>query len=490
MKIYQIILVVVFAGLIGFQGKNDTILITGKITGNISETIEITTPVNGICYWAFRDTVRLDSSGNFRITLHAVKPTIVELFVSGKPVGSVVAEPGENYQVTMEPGGKGNNFQVLGKSAKGQELYNKFPITGHIQLGAREFFKDSVASVIKQKIQTARDNTIRGFQELHKTGDISKDFLSLVQSDFECYYAAIQGTVALIKKYMEDRKPGSYTKGIEDMWKEAVPDQLLANPEYMRSPNYYWLVENYLFFKEYTDESFNRDKLKEISVKGLMHTHNLEQAKKNLSGERLEYYTAMYICFASMQRQYEKELISLFEEFRKDYPASAYTKYLEPLVTPIVDYHQKAAAGFSEKVKFIEGYGNIKSLEEAVKSLKGKKIFVDVWATWCGPCKAEFEYKDQLKKLLEPKNIEVLYISIDRDEADKQWKDMIKYYNLEGSHIRANRELVEDLRKIYNQNGLIAIPWYIFIDENGTIKIDHAASPSNIKELEKQINGK
>jgi hypothetical protein len=93
-----------------------------------------------------------------------------------------------------------------------------------------------------------------------------------------------------------------------------------------------------------------------------------------------------------------------------------------------------------------------------------------------------------LTSLLQKNNIQILYISIDRDQDSIQWKNMIKFYNLEGYHIRANKEFQAELIKIFDSNGSISIPWYILIDNNGTIIKKHAKRPSQINELEKEIN--
>jgi thiol-disulfide isomerase/thioredoxin len=142
---------------------------------------------------------------------------------------------------------------------------------------------------------------------------------------------------------------------------------------------------------------------------------------------------------------------------------------------------------FNPKSIIMDGYTNYKSLNEVLQQFKGKRLYIDVWATWCGPCKAEFAHKVELLKLLQLKNIEIIYISIDQVEKDKQWKEMIKYYNLEGYHIRACEELVSDLRKIFGQNGSIAIPWYMLVDENGKIIKEHAKPPSQLTELAKEV---
>ena len=64
---------------------------------------------------------------------------------------------------------------------------------------------------------------------------------------------------------------------------------------------------------------------------------------------------------------------------------------------------------------------------------------------------------------------------------------MIKFYNLEGSHVLANKELVAELRKLYDQNGSIAIPWYILIDSKGKVIRKHVSPPSQIAKLEEEI---
>ena len=165
-----------------------------------------------------------------------------------------------------------------------------------------------------------------------------------------------------------------------------------------------------------------------------------------------------------------------------------YPGYGESTENRIFEDLNKLGKPFSDKMKFVDNYENINSLKDCVKSFKGKKVYIDVWATWCAPCIEEFENKERLLELLNPKGVPILYISIDEEKNDIQWKNMIKFYDLKGYHIRANNKLSEDLRKIYNQNGLLAIPWYILIDEQGNIKRKYAKKPSQIGELKKEID--
>lgn len=236
---------------------------------------------------------------------------------------------------------------------------------------------------------------------------------------------------------------------------------------------------------EFTDENFTWDIQAEMRKKGLFHTYKIEIAKKHLSGSNLEFYKAAYIHSSAFQKRYEKELITLFEEFNAEFPDNKYSRYTAPLITDIIDFHKKAMLEFAEETRFVNNYESIRSLNECLQSFKGKKVYIDIWATWCSPCKEEFKYNTELKNLLKLKNIELLSISLDKDEADKQWKDMIKYYNLAGYHIRASKELYADLDKTLN---LSFVPRYILVNENGKIIENYASFPSQLKELEKQLS--
>jgi thiol-disulfide isomerase/thioredoxin len=187
-----------------------------------------------------------------------------------------------------------------------------------------------------------------------------------------------------------------------------------------------------------------------------------------------------FVCYP---HNYEKELISLFEQFTKDYPNSEYSKYIKPEIDEIVKYHQAIEGQFDETMRFMENYENINTLEEALKPLKGKKVYIDIWATWCSPCKYEFKHQKALKKILDEQDIQQLYISVDRDDRDQLWKNGIKFYGLSGTHIRANQEFTMDLYKRYDRNAKnlhMEIPWYILVDENGNIINEHAKNPSEI----------
>ena len=127
---------------------------------------------------------------------------------------------------------------------------------------------------------------------------------------------------------------------------------------------------------------------------------------------------------------------------------------------------------------------SINTFEEAIKPLRGKKIYIDIWATWCKPCLMEFAHNEDLNKYMKENDIQQLYISFDND--NKTWVDFLNQnqYNLTGTHIRANNGLLgSDILKLFftfDGEVIIAIPRYILIGENGNIMAKFAKSPSQI----------
>ena len=61
-------------------------------------------------------------------------------------------------------------------------------------------------------------------------------------------------------------------------------------------------------------------------------------------------------------------------------------------------------------------YPNKDSVEFSLADFSGKLVYVDVWATWCGPCKAEIPSLQKLEGEYHDKNITFLSVSVDTDD--------------------------------------------------------------------------
>ena len=84
--------------------------------------------------------------------------------------------------------------------------------------------------------------------------------------------------------------------------------------------------------------------------------------------------------------------------------------------------------------KFID-YKNFAGGTTSLDDLKGKYVYIDVWATWCGPCKKEIPFLQDVEKKYHNKNIEFVSISIDQKSAYNAWKKMVTDKQLGGDTI-------------------------------------------------------
>ena len=131
-----------------------------------------------------------------------------------------------------------------------------------------------------------------------------------------------------------------------------------------------------------------------------------------------------------------------------------------------------------------ENYENYNGDRTSLSDLKGKYTYIDVWATWCGPCKAEIPSLKLLEKDYHGKNIQFVSMSIDDDRshkgswelANKDWRSMVADKELGGIQIFAPKGWKSKFITDYKIKG---IPRFILIDPDGNIVDASAPRPSD-----------
>lgn len=125
--------------------------------------------------------------------------------------------------------------------------------------------------------------------------------------------------------------------------------------------------------------------------------------------------------------------------------------------------------------------GNTVSLAD----LKGKYVYIDVWATWCGPCIREIPSLKKIEEVYSKKNIQFVSVSIDPVQDYDKWQQMIVEKELTGIQLFAEGDWKSQLAMDYS---IETIPRFILIDPNGLIISADARRPSD-PELAKQFDG-
>ncbi|MFS4455664.1 TlpA family protein disulfide reductase [Maribacter sp. 2304DJ31-5] len=121
-------------------------------------------------------------------------------------------------------------------------------------------------------------------------------------------------------------------------------------------------------------------------------------------------------------------------------------------------------------------YENYAGGTTSLDDLKGTYVYIDMWATWCGPCKAEIPFLKEVEKAYHGKNISFVSISIDRQKAYDTWRGMVAEKELSGIQLYAKED--ETFAAAYKISG---IPRFILIDPEGNIVNADAPRPSDPK---------
>lgn len=129
-------------------------------------------------------------------------------------------------------------------------------------------------------------------------------------------------------------------------------------------------------------------------------------------------------------------------------------------------------------------YENHKGGKTKLSDLKGKYVYIDTWATWCGPCLAEIPALKKVEEKYHGKNIEFVSISIDEKKDYEKWKKMVTNKALGGVQLFADNAWSSQFAVDF---GINSIPRFILIGPDGNVIDADAKRPSD-PELTTQLD--
>ena len=196
---------------------------------------------------------------------------------------------------------------------------------------------------------------------------------------------------------------------------------------------------------------------------------NVLQGAVQYEDERLVEYLVMknimeYVRLNGMDGTEEMDRIFRQRVHRPDYVA----EYQQVHDANKILFKGQPAVAFTFK--------DIAGKEVSLSDLKGKYVYIDVWATWCGPCNAEIPSLKELEKRFEGRNI--CFVSISCDDSRPAWEKFVKAKQLGGIqlHMGGDKSFMESIR-------CKGIPRFILIDRDGKFVNANMTRPSEVVTL-------
>ena len=191
--------------------------------------------------------------------------------------------------------------------------------------------------------------------------------------------------------------------------------------------------------------------------------YSLDNQLAFLNNDRLK---GELVLSSSRLKSYDQYL-DMMNKYGKYFITSSQKKRAEAIGTVLYDTKAGGtAADFT--------YPDVNGKEVSLSDFKGKVVLVDVWATWCGPCRGEIPH---LKKLEEEMyGTDVVFIGVSVDEAkDKQkWLDFVEKEELKGVQL-----LASGWSKITKDYKITGIPRFMVFDRKGNVVTVDAPRPSD-----------
>lgn len=117
-------------------------------------------------------------------------------------------------------------------------------------------------------------------------------------------------------------------------------------------------------------------------------------------------------------------------------------------------------------------YPDKDSVNHSLSDFEGSLVYLDVWATWCGPCKAEIPALQKLEAHYHGKNIVFLSVSVDTDR--QAWVDMVVNDELGGVQLWADGG-----SQITKDYAIFGIPRFMLFNQEGKVISTDAPRPSD-----------
>jgi thiol-disulfide isomerase/thioredoxin len=416
------------------QEQNKTVSISGKINNALSETASIISNDRSSVY-----TDTLDTNANFEIEFEVEEATYMS-FKHGNETTAMYVKPGDHIQLSIDPNEFDETINYTGSNPS-NFLAKKYLLEEN--LGWRTLF-------------------------------------SLPEADFLAQVADSEKEVlALLKLLVDEEFKADQEKSIWFQW---------ASTKLSYKGYYEYLTESTIELSDTFFDFVGELDLNDTSLLDDEESYSFLQTyiSTQVSSEDENLMLAsLHFIAANFSNQATKDQLSydMLKEFIKNESLENIDLILAEFNTIHSDtnMHQELADLAMEMSKFNAGqpamdftYPDINGNEVSLSDFEGSYVYVDVWATWCGPCKREIPHLVELEKDYHGKNIVFLSVSVDEDKDYDAWANMLEEKEMGGVQLFASGW--SKITKDYKING---IPRFMLFDTEGNIVNVRASRPSN-----------
>lgn len=435
------------------------------ITGSATEELEIN--LHGETKIA--DT-EIDSTGIFAFEFEADGPAYYYIRGGRQRIDLYLA-PGDSIHIAFE----GDNWAENTRFSADRTPENKYLLDKENLLEAhdwnnfRKIFnleKDSFLQVIDNG-ETALEGLL---SELEDNPEVDENFIAMERAHPSHQVAILNYYYPMYYAHFQQVEGDEVDHPIED---NRVLEEALNRPELLPLPSFREALEIQMeiLFQDHLPEDIYEEEL------GVVLREQYKIIDTLLENEKIREF--LKFSFLNDQLSYSGPgaVDSLYEDYIHSSSNASYVNTLKETMNE-----------WSEIMPGMEvpdfEFENIDEEKVNLSDLNGKLVYIDVWATWCGPCLAEHPYWEELVEEYQDKEVHFLAISIDAKR--EPWEKMVEEKELSGIQWFAGVGWEAEFATHMRVRG---IPRFILLDREGKILDVSAARPSGTirKTLDKNL---
>ncbi len=453
MKITHSLTLLVLVAFISCQTPpSDYVILTGKIEDPNSRTITIQDGLGKDLY-----SIALDEQNEFKDTLQISSG--LYMFYDGKEVKEMFLKPGYDLSISLNAKAFDESIKYTGVGAKENNyLAEKFLLTEGF--GALPY---TSAALSEDRFLKITDSlTLIKAANFTKHTDFDKDFVFFESNTLHYEKLYFLANYESSHRYSTDNMDFKVSANFPNAFENIV----LGNDSLLSVPFYNFYIDSYLgkyMTKKYEENDTLDFMLTSIEI---IEEHISNQKLK----EKLVYNTSVWALGDT------KDLEKTYTKIKSIVENKAYLKEISEMYLTL----KKTAKGQPSPPFNFE---NIDGEMISLASLKGSIVYIDIWATWCGPCIDEIPYLKAISGQFLKQDIK--FVSICTSDTKERWEEMVKEKELAGIQLFApsNKD------SFFQSYVLQGIPRFIIIDKEGNIVDANAIRPSNpqLKKLLKEL---
>ena len=453
---FKVNLVILFLGIAFFYcctTENSTVIIEGNIKNPIGESVQLQSITNRSVN--FQWETNIDQNGNFKDTL-SLKSSSYYYFIHGRERVQLFLEPGNNLTINLDADEFDESITYTGKGKDNNTfLKEKFLFNEQNPVNIIELSKLDEIDYLNQ-IDSLKKSEL---ESLKKNQNISNTFRSIETKNSQYSYLQSLQRYPLYHEFYAKKQPiysDSFMKPLESI------DYTNEN-DYMLFPSFKQLV-----ISHYQDILENSDDLTNDFSKLNSSTSNL--IKRDLVNQG--------VFMLSAGNEKNKDIYNILIDLTKEFESTENDSLTISKLTNKYSVLRSLEKGMKSPI--FNDYENFNGERTSLLDLKGKYVYIDVWATWCGPCIREIPSLKKIEKQYEDRNIHFVSISIDERNRPRYnyeaWRKMIVEKELTGIQLFADNAFNSKFTKAY---GIDSIPRFLLIDPDGNIISGNAPRPSD-----------